>query len=147
MRRRAKGPAIRRASTAWPGLTWEITSDEDDFDLELRAKITTPDGVATIDVWQLNGEWRCAPSMVLDIGRGTTMTSRPEVKGHRTLAEAIFHSRPFIKPLAAYILRSANDTGFADIATTFTEKGDVDVVEQLRIARAALTHLSAHGVP
>ena len=147
MRRPARTPAVRRATSAWPGLTWEVTSDADDFELELRAKVETPDGVATIDLWHYDGGWRCAPSQVLDLGGGTKMVSRPEVRPHGTLAEAVFASRPKIQALAAMILASANDTGLTDIAKSFTEKGDADVVEQLRVARAGLTHLSAHGVP
>lgn len=145
MRRPAPAPAVRRASTAWPGLTWEVTSDEDDFELELRAKIETPDGVATIDLWHYDG-WRCAPSLVLDLGGGTKMVSRPEVKPRRTIADAVSYTKPHIQALASMILASANDTGFTDIAKTFTDKGDVDVVEQLRAACAGLTHLSTHGV-
>ena len=83
----------------------------------------------------------------MDLGGGTKMVSRPEVRPHGTLAEAVFASRPKIQALAAMILASANDTGLTDIAKSFTEKGDADVVEQLRVARAGLTHLSAHGVP
>ena len=146
MRRPARTPAVRRASTAWPGLTWEVTSDKDDFELELRAKIETPDGVATIDLWNYDGDWRCAPSLVLDLGGGTKMVSRPEVSPQRTLSEAIFCTKPRIQVLASMILASANDTGFTDIAKSFTDKGDVDVNEQLRAARAGLTHLSTHGV-
>ena len=147
MKRTAKGPAIRRASTAWPGMAWEVTSDEDDIGIELRAKIETPDGVATIDLWHYDGDWRCAPSLVLHLGGGTTMVSRPELRPRGTLAEAVFYAKPNIKALASLILASANDTGFSDIAKSFTEKGDADVVEQLRVARAALTYLSTHGVP
>ncbi len=162
MRRAAKGPALRRVSLAWPGLTWVVTSDEDAYEIELRANVETPDGVATIDVWQYDGAWRCAPSVVLNVGGGTILVTRPDVKPSRTLAEAVFAARPNIKTLAAFLQSYVDSTRFNDstaaldglLATADDAADDatdapkpVSVSEQLRVARAALLHLATHGVP
>lgn len=163
MRRAAKGPALRRVSLAWPGLTWVVTSDEDAYEIELRANVETPDGVTTIDVWQYDGAWRCAPSVVLDVGRGTILVTRPDVKPSRTLAEAVFAARPNIKALAAFLQSCVDSTRFNEstaaldglLATPDEDAANdapdapkpVSVSEQLRVARAALLHLATHGVP
>jgi len=150
MRRAAKGPALRRVSLAWPALPWVVTSDEDAYEIELRANVETPDGVATIDVWQFEGGWGCAPSVVLDVGGGTTVVMRPHLKPQPTLAEAIFILRPKIRGLAAYMLSSSGSDGFDAFAKSFTTDAapaPISVSEQLRVARAALLHLATHGVP
>jgi hypothetical protein len=86
--KRATRTALKRAELTWPEAAWSVV--DDDFDIRLRARVSTPDGDLHFEAWQVQGGWSASLALVIVLRGGAEMTVRhdPQVR-ERLLRSAI----------------------------------------------------------